>query len=409
MANIPFLCHDDAVGEHFLNGISMTDSQLDSCGKKSSFPTYVTKPFLPPLKEFIPYLEDIWNTRVLTNRGIYHTKLEEELCKYLGVNYISICSSATTGLLIALKALEIDKEVITTPYSFVATAHSLLWSGIKPVFVDVDPVTLNINPLMIEEAITTKTSAILAVHCYGTPCDVAKIKEIASRRGLKVIYDAAHAFGVESNGGSILNHGDLSIVSFHSTKVFNTLEGGAIISPDIKSKAYIDKLLNFGFEDDTSVISLGLNGKMSEVNAALGLLQLKSIKNIIKKRSIIDALYRQRISAIQGISCLQTSRAWSSNYAYFPIFVESEYPLSRDELYEKLKRLGIHTRKYFYPLITSFPMYKQFSSSNVTNHPVAAKLAAEVLCLPIFPELSTKRVIEICKMIAEFQVNPVED
>ncbi len=370
-------------------------SGLDSCR------VYVTKPFLPPLEEFIPYLKNIWDSRVLTNRGNFHSALEEQLSKYLGVKYISLCSSGTIGLLIAFKALGIKGEVITTPYSFIATAHSLLWSNLTPIFVDIDPLTLNIDSNKIEAAITNKTSAILPVHCYGTPCDVDKIQEIADRYGLKVVYDAAHAFGVKCHCGSILNHGDFSVLSFHATKVFNTLEGGAIISGDLETKSMIDQLLNFGFENETSVLSLGLNGKMNEFNAAFGLLQLNSIDDLIKKRASIDKLYRQQIASIEGISCAQFSTALSHNFSYFPVFVEADYPLRRDQLYDILIGHNIFTRKYFFPLITSFPMYKHYSTASAANLPVASDVAHKVLCLPIFPELPISTVVKICKIIAQ--------
>ena len=367
----------------------------------NSDPVYVTKPFLPPLEEFIPCLEKIWDSRIVTNRGYYHAELEHKLSDYLGIKHISLCSSGTTGLLIALKALAIEGEVITTPYSFIATAHSLLWSQLTPRFVDIDPNTLNIDANKIESAITNKTCAIMAVHCYGNPCDVDKIEEIASRYILKVIYDAAHAFGVNCHCGSILNHGDFSVLSFHATKVFNTLEGGAIISRDLETKSKVDKLLNFGFDNEISVSSLGLNGKMNEMNAAIGLLQLNSIKDLIEKRASIDQHYRQKLATVEGISCSQVSNALSSNFSYFPIFVEDKYPLSRDELYNTLEDHGIYARRYFYPLITSFPMYKHYSSANVANLPVASDVANKVLCLPIFPELPISTVAKICKILAQ--------
>ena len=367
----------------------------------NSVPVYVTKPFLPPLEEFIPCLEKIWDSRIVTNRGYYHAELERKLSEYLGIKHISLCSSGTTGLLIALKALAIEGEVITTPYSFIATAHSLLWSQLTPRFVDIDPNTLNIDANKIESAITNKTCAIMAVHCYGNPCDVDKIEEIASRYILKVIYDAAHAFGVNCHCGSILNHGDFSVLSFHATKVFNTLEGGAIISRDLETKSKVDKLLNFGFDNETSVSSLGLNGKMNELNAAVGLLQLNYIKDMIKRRASINELYRQQIAPIEGLSCAQASTALTPNFSYFPIFVETEYPLSRDELHECLKKNGFYARKYFYPLITSFPMYRQYSTSTVHNLPIATKAAQKVLCLPLFPELEMTTVINLCKILAQ--------
>ncbi len=320
---------------------------------------YVTQPFLPPLEEFIPYLEQIWASKILTNGGPFHQQLETALCEHLGVGHISLFTNGTVALVTALQALRVTGEVITTPYSFVATSHSLLWNGIKPVFVDIDANTLNLDPSKIEAAITPQTTAIMPVHCYGHPCDVDAIEKIADNYNLKVIYDAAHAFGVQDTGGSILRHGDLSVLSFHATKVFNTFEGGAIISPDAKTKQRIDHLKNFGFVDEVTVVAPGINGKMSEINAALGMLQLQHIGTALAKRQRIDASYREALRNIKGIRCLHDAGEKVANYAYFPILVDSDYPLSRDALYQKLKDSGIHARRYFYPLISQFPMYRQ--------------------------------------------------
>ncbi len=360
---------------------------------------FVTQPYLPPLEEFLPYLQTIWNRKVLTNGGPYHQDLEKQLCEYLGVKHISLFTNGTIALITALQAMGVSGEVITTPYSFVATAHSLLWNGMRPVFVDVDPQTLNIDPLQIEKAITPQTSAILPVHCYGRPCDVKAIQEIAERHDLRVIYDAAHAFGVKDAGGSILRHGDLSVLSFHATKVFNTFEGGAIISPDEATKRHIDHLKNFGFVDEVTVVASGINGKMSEINAAFGLLQLKHIEAAVARRKQIDATYRQQLESVQGITCPEPPRGVQSNYSYFPVLIEPEYPLQRDELYEKLKASNIFARRYFYPLISEFPMYRDLPSTANENLPHAKSAASRVLCLPIYPNLGDEDLDRITAVI----------
>ena len=362
---------------------------------------YVTQPFLPPLDEFMPYLEKIWENKILTNSGPFHKQLEKELCDYLGVKYISLFTNATVALVTALQSLGITDEVITTPYSFVATSHSLLWNGIKPVFVDIDPKTLNIDPTKIEAAITSKTSAILAVHCYGHPCDVEAIQKIADTYNLKIIYDAAHAFSVKCHCGSVLNHGDLSVLSFHATKVFNTFEGGAIICHDLETKIRIDQLKNFGYVGEVNVVSPGINGKMSEFNAALGLLQLKYIDQIIEKRKEIDKRYREKLYGIKGIKCAVNSGEIISNYAYFPILINHEYPISRDELNERMKKNGVHTRRYFYPLISNFPMYMGLPSSRPDYLAKATLAAEQVLCLPIYPDLPMETVDEICRFLSD--------
>ena len=371
-----------------------------TAAKNMAKPIYVTQPGLPPLKEFIPYLEEIWTNKILTNGGPFHQQLEKALCDYLGVKHLSLFSNGTIALVTALQALRITGEVITTPYSFVATAHSLLWNGIKPVFVDVNPDTLNLDPTKIEAAITPQTTAIMPVHCYGHPCDVDAIQKIADNYNLKVIYDAAHAFGVQCHCGSVLNHGDLSVLSFHATKVFNTFEGGAIICPDAKTKLRIDQLKNFGFVDETTVVAPGINGKMSEINAAFGLLQLKHVDGALAKRKSIDAAYREALREVPGIRCLQDAGEQVSNYSYFPLLVEADYPLSRDALYQKLKDNNIFARRYFYPLITDFPMYRGMPSAHRENLPVATDAAQKVICLPIYPHLADSdlaRVVSILK------------
>ena len=365
-----------------------------------SKPIYVTQPYLPPLEEFIPYLEKIWESKQLTNNGPFHQQLEQALSDYLGVEHIALFTNGTIALITALQALRIAGAVITTPYSFVATSHSLLWNGIKPVFVDIDPDTLNLDPKKIEAAITPQTTAIMPVHCYGRPCDVEAIQTIADDYNLKVIYDAAHAFGVRDAGGSILRHGDLSVLSFHATKVFNTFEGGAIVCPDAKTKSRIDHLKNFGFVDEVSVVAPGINGKMSEINAAFGLLQLKNVDTALSRRKAIDAAYRERLKGMKGILCLPLDQAHVANFAYFPILVEADYPLSRDGLHQVLKENEIYPRRYFYPLITDFPVYRGLPSAHHENLPVAVDAAQKVLCLPIFPALEMAQIETITRLIA---------
>jgi dTDP-4-amino-4,6-dideoxygalactose transaminase len=359
---------------------------------------YVTQPHLPPLAEFLPYLEDIWASKQLTNGGPFHRQLEDALCEYLGIEHLALFANGTLALVTALQALRITGEVITTPYSFVATAHSLLWNGIKPVFVDIDPHTLNLDPKKIEAAITPQTTAIMPVHCYGHPCDVEAIQMIADNYNLKVIYDAAHAFGVQTEAGSVLQHGDLAILSFHATKVFNTFEGGAIICPDAKTKQRIDNLKNFGYVDEVTVVAPGINGKMSEVNAAFGMLQLKHIDAALARRKQIDALYRELLRGVPNIRCVGDAGEKTANYAYFPILVDAGFPLSRDGLYQKFRDNEIILRRYFFPLISDFPMYRSLPSAHRENLPVAAEASSKVLCLPIYPALSDddiRRVVDI--------------
>lgn len=359
----------------------------------------VTQPFLPELSEFVPYLEQIWENRWLTNNGPFHQQLEAQLCEYLGVEHVSLFNNATIALITALQAMRISGEVITTPYSFVATSHSIVWNGLEPVFVDIDPKTFNIDPAKIEAAITPRTTAIMPVHCYSNPCDVEAIQKIADNYGLKVIYDAAHAFGVNYKGESLLKWGDLSILSFHATKVFNTFEGGAIISPDAKTKLRIDRLKNFGIADELTVTAPGINGKMSEINAAFGLVQLKHIDKAMQLRKEIDERYRAVLVDVPGITLYQHDSDANSNFSYFPILVEADYPLSRDELYERLKANNIFSRRYFYPLISNMPMYRGLPSATVRHLPQANQLADKVLCLPIFHELSFDEQVQIINLI----------
>lgn len=363
-----------------------------------SKPIYVTQSVLPELKDFIPYLERIWENKILTNGGPLHQQLEQELCEYLGVDYISLFNNGTIALVVALQALGLKTgEVITTPYTFLATAHAIAWNNLTPVFVDIDPVTSNIDPKAVEQAITSDTVAILPVHCYGIPCDVDALQNIATKHNLKLVYDAAHAFGVIYKGQSLLNYGDLSTVSFHATKVFNTFEGGAIICHSAEMKQRIDQLKNFGIIDETTVNDVSLNGKLSEVNAALGLLQLKSIDQVLESRMQVDQHYRNLLADIKGIQCIRRDNLDNDNYAYFPIVVSDEYPLTRNQLFETLKKHNIFSRKYFYPLMTDFNIYKQYKS----DIPNARLLSEQVLCLPMYPDLDEDIIQKIVQVIKD--------
>lgn len=365
-------------------------------------PITVTQPCLPPLEEFIPYLQEVWNNKWLTNNGPLHQQLEKKLAEYLGVKYISIFSNGTLALITALQALNITGEVITTPFSFVATTHSLWWNKIKPVFVDIEPEYLNLDPSKIEAAITPNTTAIMPVHVYGNPCNVDEIQRIADKHGLKVIYDAAHAFGVQQNGNSILNYGDLSILSFHATKVYSTIEGGAIICHTEEMKHHIDNLKNFGFRGETVVEEPGINAKLNEIQAAYGLLQLRYIDGFITRRKEISYLYRQLLEDIVGIRFLNDMEGVTHGYSYFPILIDpNTFGKTRDEVYEILKTNNIFARRYFYPLISTFEPYNKLESSNPSNLKVATKAANEVLCLPIYVELEEVNIINICNFIIE--------
>lgn len=361
---------------------------------------FVTQPSLPPLEELMPYLEKIWESKWVTNNGQFHQEFEKSLCKYLGVKYISIFTNGTLALITALQSLDISGEVITTPFSFVATTHALHWNKIKPVFCDIDPVTMNIDPDKIETLITPETSAILPVHVYGNPCNVGKIGKIAKKHNLKVIYDAAHAFGVTIKGNSINNYGDLSVLSFHATKVFNTFEGGAIISHDEKTKIHIDHLKNFGFHGELNVVAPGINSKMNEFQAALGLIQLKYIDKEIEKCKKITEIYKKELQKINGIAMMDEIQDVRYNYSYFPVLIDKEkFGLSRDALYEKLKNNNIFTRRYFYPLISHFAPYNKELSANPKNLPVAEEIAKNILCLPIYPDLDKNNAIKIINLI----------
>ena len=360
----------------------------------------VTQPFMPPLEEFIPYLSKIWESKWLTNAGEFHQQLERELAEYLGVEHLSLFTNGTIALVTALQSLRITGEVITTPYSFVATAHSLLWNNIKPVFVDIDPFSCNLDPEKIESAITPSTTAIMPVHCYGNPCEVERIQKIADTYGLRVIYDAAHAFGIRYKGESLHKHGDMSVLSFHATKVFNTFEGGAIVCPDAKTKQRIDYLKNFGFSDEVTVVAPGINGKMNEVQAAFGLLQLRYVDAAISARQHIDERYRKGLAGIAGVTVIKPHDDSTQNYSYFPILVDDAYALSRDALYQLLKDQGILSRRYFYPLISEMPMYRGLPSASLDRLPVAKRISEQVLCLPIYPDLSSSdqdRIVAIIR------------
>jgi dTDP-4-amino-4,6-dideoxygalactose transaminase len=322
------------------------------------------------------------------------------LCDYLGVKYISLFSNGTIALLIASKVLELKGDIITTPYSFVATAHSIKWNGLNPIFVDIEPEYCNLDPDKIEAAITPQTTAILPVHVYGNPCDMEAIHHIANKYDIKVIYDAAHAFGVKINGKTILNYGDLSVLSFHATKVFNTFEGGAIVSQTAEIKKKIDDLKNFGFQDELTVEGIGINGKMNEVQAAMGILQLKYFNEAIEKRRIITEIYREGIEGVTGISSLNVMKHVKHNYAYFPVFInEKEYGMNRDQVYEGLKNNNIFSRRYFYPLISQFSAYKGLPSAEEHNLPVANKISKEVICLPLYPDLDRCDIDRIIKVL----------
>jgi len=368
--------------------------------RKPNKPVFVTQPALPPMEEFSIYLNQIWESKILTNNGPFHQQFEKELADYLGVKYLSVFANGTLALITALQALRITGEVITTPFSFVATTHSLWWNNIKPVFVDIEPEYFNLDPKRIEAAITPQTTAIMPVHVYGNPCNVYEIQQIADTYGLKVIYDAAHAFGVTVNGNSILNHGDLSILSFHATKTFNTIEGGAIICHDEKTKRRIDFLKNFGFADEVTVVEPGINAKMNELQAAYGLVQLKHVDEYIAKRKAVVEQYRDGLKDIKGIRFLNDIEGIRHSYTYFPILInEEEYGESRDEVYERLKQNNIYGRRYFYPLISQFPTYRGLISAQTENLPVATKIAHQVICLPIYPDLDIDTVEMICNIL----------
>ena len=369
--------------------------------QKSDDTIYITRPALPDLNEFIPYLQKIWDSRNLTNCADFHRQFESALAEYLGVKYVSLFCNGMIALQVGLQALKITGEVITTPYTFVATTHAIYWNRCTPVFCDIEPDTFNINPDKVESLITPSTTAIMPVHVYGTPCKHEKLQQIADTYGLKLFYDAAHAFGVKKDGQSILNWGDLSMLSFHATKIFTTFEGGALITNDIKLKKRIDFLKNFGFADETVVVAPGTNGKMNEFSSALGLLQLKYVDENILKRKRITEIYREKLSKVKGITFLHDIERVTHNYPYFQILIDKNvYGISRDELYNRFKQNNICVRRYFYPLTSQFPSYKSLRSAQKGLLPVAESITEKVLCLPIYPDLDDSNLSIIIKIIS---------
>jgi dTDP-4-amino-4,6-dideoxygalactose transaminase len=362
----------------------------------------VTSPLLPNLDEFHALLKEIWDSKWITNNGSFHRQLEKELAAYLKVPYISLFTNGTLPLITALQAMRITGEVITTPYSFVATTHSLWWNGIKPVFVDIDPATCNLDPAKIEAAITPKTTAIMPVHCYGKPCDTKGIQEVADKYGLKVIYDAAHAFGVEVDGESILKAGDMSTLSFHATKVYNTIEGGALVMHDEATKKRIDYLKNFGFADETTVVAPGINSKVDEMRAAYGILNLHQVDAAIAARQKVAQRYREALRNVPGVTFFDDMPGVRHNYSYFPIFIDAEkYGMTRDELYFKMKDANVLGRRYFYPLISEFSTYRGLPTAGADNLPVAIHIADSVICLPMHHELSDEDIERVLNLVVK--------
>ena len=372
----------------------------------------VTSPLLPPLDEFISYLQQIWDSKWITNNGQFHQQLEQALAEYLGVEYLSLFTNGTLPLITAFQALGIHEgEVITTPYSFVATSHSIWWNGLKPVFVDIEEETCGIDPTKIEAAITPNTVVIMPVHCYGKPCKTAEIDTIARKHNLKVIYDAAHAFGVSEKGQSVLNAGDISTLSFHATKVYNTIEGGALICHSAEMKYHVDNLKNFGFRGETTVVAPGINSKMDEMRAAYGLLNLRQVDAAIEARKLVAKQYVEALQDVQGIKIFQpiansllpiagVENSTRLNYSYFPIFVDAAtYGMTRDELYEKMRAKNVLSRRYFYPLISTFSPYNMYLSAKKENLPNAHKMAETVICLPMHHALSDEDVSRVINCI----------
>jgi len=367
-------------------------------------PIYVTRPNLPPLEKLQPYLEEIWKNKILTNDGPFHKKFEKALAEHLDVEHINLFTNATIALVVGLQALRITGEVITTPFSFVATTHSLKWNGITPVFCDIEEETLNIDPDKIEALITPKTTAIMPVHVYGHPCDTEKIQAIADKYGLKVIYDAAHAFGIKVNDKNLFLAGDMSVISFHGTKLFTTFEGGAIISKDEKLKKRMDYLKNFGFSDELTVIAPGINGKMNEFQSVIGLLSLEIVEQEIANRKKVAETYFELLRDVKGIKVFDNFNDYKYNYAYFPVLIdEKEFGASRENVYDELRKQNIFVRRYFYPLISNMPTYRSLPSSGKENLPVANKIGDQILCLPIYGDLENEKIVDICKIIVGFQ------
>lgn len=362
----------------------------------------VTSPLLPDLKELNALMQKIWDSKWITNNGSFHRELEKQMAEYLGVPFLSLFTNGTLPLITALQAMRITGEVITSPYSFVATTHALWWNGIKPVFVDIDKKTGDMDPEKIEAAITPKTTAILPVHVYGKPCDTTAIQDIADKYGLQVLYDAAHAFGVKVNNVSVLNAGDMSTLSFHATKVYNTIEGGALIMHDEKTKKHIDYLKNFGFAGETEVVAPGINSKMDEVRAAYGLLNLKQVDWAIEKRHQVAIKYREALQNVEGITFFDDMEGVKHNYSYFPIFVdEKKYGKSRDELYFQMRDKNILGRRYFYPLISTFTTYRGLESAKPENLPNATKMAEQVICLPMHHLLTDEDIQRVLECIVK--------
>lgn len=370
-------------------------------GEHMSEPIFVTRPFLPPLADYVALLEQIWENRILTNGGPFHQSLERRLAAYLGAAEVSLTTNGALALEIAIDACDLSGDVITTPYSFVATTHSVKRGQLKPIFVDISPDDFNIDPAAIERAITPTTSAIVAVHCYGNPCAVANIETIANKYNLRVIYDAAHAFGVRLNDRSLFEWGDLSTISFHATKSYNTFEGGAIVSRTDFFKKKVETLKNFGIASEVDIPLVGTNAKMSELNAAMGHLQLDHYETIRLMRRAVDERYRKSLANVEGIHIPDIPRGVASNYSYFPILVKPEFAVSRDALYDRLKSNGIMSRKYFYPLLSNLPMYAEIDSAAQDNLPVANRVVKQVLCLPIYPGLSDHDIDRVVDLIAK--------
>jgi dTDP-4-amino-4,6-dideoxygalactose transaminase len=362
-------------------------------------PIYVTKPYLPPLAEFMPMLQQIWDSKVLTNNGPFHQQLEGRLRTFLDAEHVSLVTNGMLALTTVLDAEQLDGEVVTTPYSFVATTHSVKIGRLAPVFVDIKPSDLNIDPAKIEAAITPRTAAIVAVHCYGNPCDVEAIEAIAGRHGLRVIYDAAHAFGVRYKGRGLLSWGDYATLSFHATKAFNTFEGGAVITRGELDKVAVDRVRNFGITDEVTVPVVGTNAKMSEFNAALGLLQLDHFEHVRQERARVDGLYRSLLADVPGLRPLAIPADTEPNYSYFPVLVGPDFRTSRDGLYEEMKADQVFSRRYFYPLLSSLPMYRDLASADPANLPVATRAAEQILCLPIYPDLTDGEVERITELV----------
>lgn len=358
----------------------------------------VTRPLLPPLTDFLPYLEQIWASGQLTNGGPFHARLEAAVAERLGVGHVSLTGNGTLALMLAIRALDLRGEIITTPFSFVATSHALRWAGLTPVFADIDPVSLNLDPAAAEAAITPRTGGLLPVHVYGRPCALA-LDELARARGLPLLYDAAHAFGARATP-ALAGRGDMAVLSFHATKVFHTFEGGAVVSPDAETKRRVDRLRNFGFASETEVVDVGINAKMNELQAAFGLLHLDRLDAAIAARAAIAAAYRAGLADVPGIACPTPSALATDNHGYFPIRVGVDHPGGRDGLYRRLREAGILARRYFHPLISDFPMYRDAPGAQPDNLPVARRVAAEILCLPIFPDMTAAdrdRVIEVVR------------